>query len=388
MQDIAHNLTPAERTWNPIYGISKEESLGGKTMFFDGTQKSLERTDYETVIIGVPEDGNSFDKNNCSKSPYIIRCNLYGLRGINGQKLLDAGNIKGKTIKESYYALQEIAEWFLKKNKTIIVIGGSHDLTVPLFDALETVKNKISITVCDAMIDLDIEGKNFSSRAWLNKLNRSKKDSLEDLTLTGIQNYLISENLENKIRDRYFDIIRLSELRGNGIKKSEIPLRDSDLFSFDFRAIKGKYSFSQDITSPHGLEPYEACKMCHYAGLSCKLSVLGLFETSDDNPENQNNSVLAAQMIWHFIEGLSGRYYDIPSQEDSRYKKFVVFLEIFGKDVQFYNNQLNGRWWFEVPTEQGDKKIFSCDHEDYLKAMENELPDKFWRLYMNINKIK
>ena len=387
MSDIIHYLEPVESTWNPIYGISNEDSLGGQTIFFDGNIKTFNESDYEIVIIGVPEDRNSCDKNSCSKAPYIIRNNLYGLRRIKGQQLIDTGNIKGNTVKDRYSALQEVSDWFLKKNKKIIVLGGTQDLTIPLYKALTNVKNRVIVTACDAMIDLDIEGDDFSSRAWINKLFSEKKESLSDLTLLGIQNYLVSERLENIINERFYDIMRLSEIRGDGIKNAEIPLRDSDLFSFDFRSIKEKHSFAGNIASSHGLEPYEACKLCHYAGMSSKLSILGLFEaTMNENEESLSNAALSAQMIWHFIDGISERFSDFPSYENNRYKRYVVFLDAADIEIQFYNNETNGRWWFEIPSVKVENKIFSCDHNDYLKAMGNEIPDKLWRLFMRYGK--
>jgi hypothetical protein len=203
----------------------------------------------------------------------------------------------------------------------------------------------------------------------------------------GIQNYLVTEQLENKIKKEYFDIIRLSEIRGDCLKNAEVPLRDADIFSFDIRSIAGKNTFAENIVSPHGIEPHEACKICNYAGLSDKLTVFGLFETTiNDKQENLINVTLAAQMIWHFIEGVMGRFSDFPAQEASIYKNYIVFLDTVGKEIMFYNNDMNGRWWMEVPVDEGENKIFSCNHDEYLKAMDNELPDKWWRLFMKSRK--
>ena len=47
----------------------------------------------------------------------------------------------------------------------------------------------------------------------------------------------------------------------------------------------------------------ESCKMMHYAGLSDKLSAVGLFEYGQSLDENFQTAQLLAQMIWYFIEG-------------------------------------------------------------------------------------
>ena len=388
MSEINHYLEAIENIWNPIYGISNDESLRNNTLLYNGNKKQLEETDCNIVLIGVPEDRNSADINQCSKSPDEIRKILYGLRGLRGIKLLDAGNIRGKKVNDRYNALKETAKWFLNKNKILIILGGTQELTVPVFEYLASIKNKVNLTVCDAMIDLDFSRKDFSSRAWLQIITENYKKSLEDLTIMGVQNYLITEQLENYINKEYHDIIRLSDIRGANMNKSEVPLRDSDIISLDFRTIVGKNTFSENIVSPHGIEPYEACKLCHYAGLSEKLSVMGLFETTIDNKtENAPNAALAAQMLWHFMDGVAGRNYDFPSENSIIYKNYMVFLESVGKEIRFHNNSANGRWWMEVPADEGENKIFSCNHEEYLIAMDNELPDKWWRLFMKNRKL-
>jgi len=384
---IINYLEPVKRTWNSIYGISHDESLGGNTIFFDGAEETVCNTSAETVIIGVAEDRNSSENRFCSKSPNIIRELLYGLRLIKGQRLLDAGNVRGITVNDRYRALQEVAEFFLKSGKTLIVLGGTQDLTIPLYNALETVKKNVIVTVCDSMIDFDISGKDFSSRAWINSFTGNNKPP-DDLTIMGIQNYLVSESLENEIKNNFFEILRLSEIRGNNLKKAEVPLRDSDLFSFDQRAVVGKFAFGEKIASPHGLEPYEACKICQYAGLSDKLSVMGIFEvTSETKLYGFNNEALAAQMVWHFMEGVSERYADCPSTENLNYKNYSAFLETSRKEIQFFNNETNGRWWMETPSQDGKNKIVSCNYEDYVKALENEFPEKWWRLFMKNNSV-
>ena len=383
MSDLVHYLDPVPRKWNTISGMPREEALWGNTIFFDGDDGLFSDLEGATVIIGVPEAGNSQDNKDCFKSPNIIRNHLYGLRGFNGLKLVDAGNIRGKTIKDRYEALKEVTERFLRKNNTVIVIGGTQDLTVPLYEALAKVRKKTVVSVCDAMIDLDISGNDFTSRAWVQKLiEHNNKESLEDLIFLGPHSYLLSESIVKKIKSNYFEIQLLSEIRGNDLNKTEVVLRDSDLFSFDFRAIIGKDAYAPNTPSPHGIEPWEACKLCRYAGLSDKTSVIGIFEVTPETGKlKSTNPALAAQMIWHFIDGAMGRCADFPDPEHKRYKNYIVYLDAAEKDIRFYNNETNGRWWMEVPCGE-NKKIFSCNSEEYLKAKNNEFPDKWWRLYL------
>ncbi|MCL2072752.1 MAG: PorP/SprF family type IX secretion system membrane protein [Marinilabiliaceae bacterium] len=384
MRDLEYYLDPVPHKWNTISGIPHAESLCGNTSFFEGDPKLFTDLENSTILIGVPEAGNSQDNKNSSKSPNIIRNQLYGLRGFIGLKMFDVGNIKGQTVKDRYEALKEVTERFLKKNNTLIIVGGTQDLTVPAYEALSNIRKSIIISVIDAMIDIDVTGKDFSSRAWVNKiLDHNNKESLEDLIFLGTHSYLLSESIVKAIKSNYYDIQLLSEIRGIDLNKTEVSIRDSDIFSFDFRSIIGKDAFAPNIASPHGIEPYEACKLCRYAGLSDNLSIIGIFEVTAETGKNKyNNPALAAHMIWHFIDGMRGRSADFPDPEHKRYKNYIVYLDAAEKEIRFYNNEANGRWWMEVPSENNNKKIFSCTQDEYLKAKNNEFPDKWWRLFM------
>ena len=176
----------------------------------------------------------------------------------------------------------------------------------------------------------------------------------------------------------------MGDTRGKDVEKAETVLRDSHLLSFDFRAVAGGFAFSDDIPSPHGIEPYEACRICRYAGLSDKLLIFGLFEVSTKH--TSDNCMLPAQMIWHFIEGVTDRFADFPMRDIDDYNKHIVRVENFGEEIRFYNNPDNGRWWMEIP-EWNEFRVVSCSHDDYIKARRKELPDKWWRLFIKNKKI-
>ena len=382
--ESVHYLEPYSSSWIQIPGISREESLGANIDFFDGSEKWFNNLQYKIIIVGIPEDRNGDRNRFCSDSPDAIRKRLYGLRGFGKSLLIgDAGNVKGKTVNDRYHALQEILQVFSKKNIPVIALGGTQDLTVPLFEALNSTIKNINLAICDAMIDLDVSGKDFSSAAWLNKMICAKNQSVEDITFIGTQNYLISPKQEEHIDNGHFEILRLGDTRGKDIEKAETVIRDSHILSFDFRAIAGGFAFDDNVPSPHGIEPFEACKICHYAGLSDKLLIFGLFEVATKH--SSDDCMLPAQMIWHFIEGVTGRYSDFPLRDINEYTKYIVRVDNFGEEIIFYNNSDNGRWWLEVPI--GDEnKVVSCSHDDYIKARRKELPEKWWRLFIKNKK--
>lgn len=381
--EFNHYLEPATTSWKQIPGIPNEESLGSMVSFFQGNNSWFTDGKYKLVIIGVPEDRNGSDNKFCAGSPNAIRELLYGFRGLESDAQIgDAGNIRGNTINDRYQALKEISAWFFEKNITLIVIGGTQDITVPLVSTFTNIFGDANLVVGDSMLDLDVHNQDFSSRAWINKV--TEEGCLSDFAILGLQNYLVSKSQENYLNARFFEILRLGDIRGAGIKKTEIPIRDSDIVSLDFRMISGQNQFNDNIESPHGLEHHEACQISRYSGLSDRLRVFGLFEVASGNAFSSLNVALASQMIWHFLDGFVNRYKDFPIRSLDEYKYYVVHLEELEEGLMFYQNSVNGRWWMEVPFNQINM-VVSCDYDDYRKALRNEMPEKWWRYFLKFN---
>lgn len=379
--EIVHYLDPADQKWNLIPGIPSEASLGSQVSFFQGNEEWFRNFRADVVIVGVPEDRNGFDNRRCTGAPDAIRRFLYGLRKFDaGLLICDAGNVGGQGLNDRYQALKEVTSWFLEKGAVVVVIGGTHDLTFPLCSALQSLDGAVNLVVGDAMADLDPADQDFSSRSWINRI-MAISEGLSDFSLMGVQNYLVSAQQEAYIRDRHFEILRLADLRGQNISRAEIPLRDAHFVSLDLRMVKNQNQFSDQVVSPHGVEPYEACQISRYAGLSDQLKLFGLFEVAASQEAPDGHQVLAGEMIWHLIDGFLNRFEDYPVRNLEEYKYHVVSLEELGEGLSFYQNTVNGRWWMEVPSDNG-KRVVACAYDDYRKTLRKELPEKWWRFFL------
>ncbi len=169
-------------------------------------------------------------------------------------------------------------------------------------------------------------------------------------------------------------------MRGEAISQVEIPLRDAQVVSMDFRIIKGQPQFAPDIESPHGLEPYDACRVMRYCGMSDQVTAAGIFEVPVESG-SESNFVLAAEMAWHFVDGFYGRFNDSPDEDSAMYKKYVVPVEGMDEALLFFRNIRNERWWFKAPSGVS-KEVLACSREDYRQSLRNEMPGKWWRLFM------
>ena len=185
----------------------------------------------------------------------------------------------------------------------------------------------------------------------------------------------------------FFDYFRLGIVQSD-IRKVEPVLRDADIVSFCMSGIKQSEAPGNFRSSPNGFYGEEACQIAKYSGISDRVSSFGLYDLFAGNDRNDQSSHLAAQIIWHFIDGFYQRKNDYPKSDISEYQKFIVPLIKLEHDLIFYRNEKTDRWWMEVPYIKSMNKmsiIISCSHEDYMLACNNEIPDRWWKVYQKIS---
>lgn len=380
--DIVHYFEPYRGVAKNLPGLIPEETFGSQVSFFKGQPDWFVSFNGKVVIMGVPESRNSADNKDCELAPDGIRSFLYGLSAFADPAAIgDAGNIRGNSLNDRYQALQEAIAFFNGRGVVVLLLGGTQDLTVPMIKGVLQMhpETPVNVVVGDAMLDLDPQGDDFSSRAWLSYLVKEFNRNLDDLVVFGTQKYLISNQQERYLKERFFEIMRLGELRGEAISQVEIPLRDAQVLSVDFRMIKGQPQFAPNIESPHGLEAHDACRVMRYGGMSDQVMAAGIFEVSASRSDV--DFVLAAQMAWHFVDGFYGRYNDRPDEGSELYKKYVVPVEGMDEPLLFFRNTGNERWWFKTPKGMS-KEVLACSREDYRQSLRNEIPGKWWRLFM------
>ena len=338
----------------------------------------VDLSSYNIAVIGVCDARNSYNKS-CSKAPDQIRRSLYGLADFSGNiNILDLGNLRGKTINDKYQLLEDVVYDLMECNVLPLVIGGSQDYTLPLARAVKRHKRYYRLAVVDCKVDWVRPDKDFSSTGFLGLLCGEDRSVPEDLSIVGCQKYLISADQFDQLRNHSFDFLRLGEIKQKGIKIVEPWMRDADLISFDINAIRQSDLPVRFESGPNGFFADEACQIAWYAGVSDQLKVFGLFELGIGEPDDCINPMVAAQVLWHLLEGYSLRCKDYPVKEIEDYRQFIVHLDEYGVDMKFYNNPDNDRWWVEVPGMESNV-IIACDRNDFELASGREIPDKWFR---------
>ncbi|MFN5022742.1 MAG: formimidoylglutamase [Chitinophagaceae bacterium] len=329
-------------------------------------------SDADMVIIGAGECRGAGYALNDHASADGIRSALYALYYWHAQvTIADLGNVKiGQSIQDSYAALRTVIAELILQNKKVVVIGGSHDLTLPQYHAYTSIPTLVNAVVTDAKIDLDLEAR-LPADHFLEELFTGLPNHLNHYAHIAFQSYFMHPHMLETIDKLRFDCFRLGVVRED-IEEMEPVIRDSHMMSFDISAIQNAQAPANIIT-PNGLNGEEACVLMQYAGMSWKTSSIGLYGYQAELDRNGLSAIQIAQMIWYIIDGIQKGKKESPLSATERFKEFhIAFSDI---DTQFLQSKSTGRWWMQLH----NKEWAPCSYKDYLVASKNEIPERWLR---------
>jgi formiminoglutamase len=369
MYDLYEFLDPVNKApLNDDKGYN-ESQLAGFIKIYEEELPDL--TGVDIVIAGINEfrgDGFIAEQNAAD----AVRKQLYQLyywhRDIT---IADVGNIKcGATLADTYAAIKTVVSELLQLNKTVILIGGSHDNTLAQYYAYRDLKKIIEATVIDATIDLKSESP-VRSQSFLMEMLTSEPNMIKHYNHVGFQSYFVHPRMLETMDKLRFDCYRLGKAKEQ-IEEMEPVIRNSHLLSFDIAAIKYSDAPASNC-SPNGFTGEEACSLARYAGLSPNLSSFGIYGYNARKDVKNLTALQIAQMIWYFIDGKSGSSYETALSERQNFNEYhTAFAEV---DTIFIQSKKTGRWWMELP----NKKLIACSYNDYLFASNNEIPERWLR---------
>ena len=324
----------------------------------------------DLVIVGVNEfrgNGTIATENSAD----AIRKKFYELHYWHKEiSIADIGNIKsGASLNDSYSALTIVLKELFQLNKTVIIIGGSHDNTLAQYFAYKELNKIIDATVIDATIDLRSES-TLRSENFLMEMLTSEPNMVRHYNHIGFQSYFVHPRMLETMDKLRFDCFRVGTVKED-LEEMEPVIRNSDLLSFDIAAIKNSDAPASNC-SPNGLTGEEACTLARYAGMSF-ISSIGFYGYDASKDLQHLTSLQIAQMIWYFIDGKNRSRKESLLNEAQNFNQFhTAFAEV---DTVFLQSKKTGRWWMQLP----DKKMIACSYKDYLFASNNEIPERWLR---------
>ena len=369
-----------------LEGQWNEDQIGSKIYSYQSHFPELSRKGY--ALIYAPEFRGDSNIHFDSPLPDDFRKEFYALNcgSLWQQNFYDLGTIlPGNELKDTQHAIKTVVQELNRLQIIPIIVGGSQDLTLSMYDAYSNLEQLVNICTIDAALDLGSPDQEVSANAYISKILVQRPCHLFNLANIGLQIPYAGAKEFELFEKLYFDICRLGEFNAD-FKKAEPHLRNADLISIDFTSIKAsELLFKQG--NPNGFYAEQICQIARYSGMSDKVSSLGIFNYQ--NLTDVSNKLLA-QIIWYFIDGIENRTGDFPMGSKKDYVKFTVFIEESGHEIAFYKSNKSARWWMEVPypAKEGSKyerhHMAPCDREDYDNAMKNVIPDLWWKTYQKL----
>jgi len=333
----------------------------------------------QIAIIGVLENrGDSSAKEAVDLT--AIRKEFYGLYPGNWQaSIADLGDIcAGEELSDTYFAVKSVVALLIKKKVIPIIIGGSQDLTYAMYRAYDNLEQMVNLVCIDSKFDLGREKATDIASSYLSRIIIEEPNNFFNYSVVGYQTYHNAQEEIDLMEKLFFDIYRLGEIASN-ISVSEPVFRDADIVSVDLTSIQSSNSGNFITFTPNGFDGKEICSLSRYAGLSDKVTLFGIFNHNNSKQE----SALIAQILWYFIEGFEYRLKEYPYSSKENYYKYIVLLE--QEELVFYKSDKTERWWIEVHqimdyhTKKQKTTLLPCSYEDYLSAIDQKIPERWWK---------
>ena len=204
MYDLQDFLSPIN-----IASINEDEGynegqIGKNIIVNDGEMPNVDQADI--VFVGVGESRGSGGYDDYNDAPDIIRKQLFRLHYWHKDVVLaDIGNIKnGATLNDSYAAISTVLKELISRNKTVVLLGGSHDLTLPQYFAYKKLQQPIEATCVDATIDLKGES-GLRSENFLLEMLTGDINMIKHYNHLAFQSYLVHPGMLETMDKLRFD---------------------------------------------------------------------------------------------------------------------------------------------------------------------------------------
>lgn len=378
--NISAFLNPVKEEVIENSHLTHKKQIGNTITIFKNEEDFPDLEGYQVALLGVEEERNAVDNEGCKDAPDAIRHALYPLfNHWPDLKIVDLGNVKsGLRVEDTYYALGEVFLTLLKYHIVPIFIGGSQDLTYPIYNVYENTGKLVNIIAIDPRFDIGEEGESLNSESYLSHIILHQPNFLFNYTNIGYQTYYIDNENISLMKQLLFDIYRLGTIK-NRPELTEPLLRNADIITIDAAAFCASDVPGLKHGSPNGLSGEDGCKMTRYAGMNQKLTSIGFFNYNPQYDINYQSANNLAEMVWYFLEGFSLRQNDYPTTENrDDFTRYIVHLENYD-DLIFLCHKTSGKWWMEIA-----EHFIPCAKNDYDMAMRNELPDRWWQFYQKL----
>ncbi|HEU4473035.1 MAG TPA: formimidoylglutamase [Flavisolibacter sp.] len=347
----------------------KEGQVGKAVKTYEEEFPDLDEADI--VLVGCGEQRGSGLLHH-SGAANIIRNEFYSLYYWHQDiRIADAGNIKaGKTAGDTLAALKIVLHELLNAGKMVVVLGGSHDLTLAQYQAFADDRKLIDAVGVDAVIDINIDSP-CRSEKFLMEMLTAEPNYMRHYNHIAFQSYFVHPRMLETMDKLRFDCFRVGSVKEH-IEEMEPVIRNCHMLSFDISAFAHAFAPANHLT-PNGLSGEEACTLLQYAGMSPNMQSIGIYGYRPERDTEHMTAKQISHMLWYLLDGRSrGNREALIDERDSFNEFHTAFAEV---ETIFLQRKKTGRWWMQLP----DKQFIACSYKDYLLASSNEIPERWLR---------
>ncbi|MBX7227279.1 MAG: formimidoylglutamase [Chitinophagales bacterium] len=355
--------------------------------FYQGGKPDLSA--YQIAIIGVNESRGEPSNKGCELGPNVIRKHLYALFNLPHRiKIIDLGNIeRGQQQSDTFVGLSSVVNELLRENVFPIILGGDQTLTIGQYKAYQGLDRFVNMVVMDERFSIsDQLKKKVTTNDHLYRIFTDQPNILFNFALLGYQSYYVPNEYIALLHKMQFDSFRLGIARED-LRETEPIVRDADLLALNIGCIRQCDAPGFFQPSPNGFFADETCQIFRYAGLSDRLTSLGIYDYNPNFDHLNATAKAIAQMIWYFVDGFSQRKGDYPIVNEADFNKFIVTIDGQEEDIVFLKSKKSDRWWIKIDinTERSKRhKLFPCTIKDYETALQGEIPERWMTAYNKV----
>lgn len=359
-----------------IHELSNDEGyrntqIGQHIYIHDDAFPDLDNADI--VIVGCGETrGAGFGGGYSTEAPDAIRQQFYGLFHWHQQvNVADVGNVKsGATMTDTYAALKAVVSELIEHKKRVVILGGSHDVTVAQYQAYVSLKRIVEATCVDARIDLNMDSR-VPADNFLMEMLTGEPNFIRHYNHLGFQSYFVHPQMLETIDKLRFDCYRVGRVKEN-IEEMEPVIRNSQMLSFDIAAIQYAHAPANRLT-PNGFTGEEACTLMQYTGMAPEMSSIGIYGYDVKKDVDALTAKQISHMLWYLMDGVYRGKQEAPLSNRNEYNEFrMAFAEV---EATFLQSKRTGRWWMHMP----DGRNIACSQFDYITAASNDIPERWMR---------
>jgi len=181
--------------------------------------------------------------------------------------IADIGNLR----KANDDFLLPVVKELLENNIIPIIVSDKALQFSAQFKAYQNIRKKVNVAVIDDHTPFHTEDIHY-----LSTIRNTKAPKLDNLGLVGYQTHLTPPDTLKDYEKNNYDLVRLGMAKSN-METVEPTLRAADTIYFNLGALKQIEAPGLWATTPSGFSSEEACQLCHYAGMSDKLTSIGFY---------------------------------------------------------------------------------------------------------------